>query len=117
MGIASPVSIQVKYHGFYATLSTPRSADVTAYNPASSNDFAPGVPVTQTLRGVYSDGRLQGLEVRFYGMFRIMGVTMPPGLKPQLSNLTLLDGTYQVDSVRTRTFMGKIDGYDLVLAR
>lgn len=115
--ILSPIATQIKFAGCVAQLSTPSAGDSSAYNPASETDFAPGAASGGDVRGVYSDGRLEGLDLKFSGLFRIVATSLPDGLVPMKTNLAFRGANYQIAQARERFFRGRIDGYDLILQK
>lgn len=117
MGCPSPVETIVKYSGRPGVIVTPWVGGSADYDPTAPGSFKPGQPQRKTVEGVFSDEKVSGVAETIVGIFLIQADSLPPDLTPQRSSLEFGGVTYQIDSYRTRVYLGEIDGYDLYLTR
>jgi hypothetical protein len=112
----TPVETLVMLSGQSAVLNTPAVGDARDYDPAATSDFAPSGGTPVTLSGIWSDSYEDGLQSGEVGVFLIAASSLPGKLQAMKSTLVLNGKTYKVSRVRTRVYLGAIDGYNLFLA-
>lgn len=117
MACPTPVETVVKYSGRPGVIVTPFGDGSAGYDPAAPGKFTPGAPQRKTVYGVFSDEKVSGMSKDIVATFLIEAECLPTELRPQQSSLEFNGVTYQIDSYRTRVYLGEIDGYDLYLTR
>lgn len=113
----SPVATLVKLSGEPAVIETPFIGDSRDYVPSDTSDFAPAQPQKATVKGIWSDQWADGFADGEIATFLIKAESLPTDAKPMMSKLTRLDTVYNITRIRQRVYLGKIDGYNLILGR